>query len=35
MRNCELMSTTVNVFGVLEEMSKNLKGKDITLNTEF
>ena len=30
MRNCELMSTTVPVFEVLEEMSKNLKGKDIT-----
>ena len=35
MRNCELMLTTVLVSGVVEKMSKNLKGKDITLNTKF
>jgi hypothetical protein len=29
------MSTTIPVFGVLQEMSKNVKGKDIALNTEF
>jgi hypothetical protein len=35
MRNYELRSTTVPVFAVLEKMPKYLKGKDITLNTEF